>query len=144
MAEEQKQGLGYAFSWLTAEGGNGMFEAVKAQMQAANPIFGELKLEPCKGLTEFPQGFASAWSRVETLTGMSYKPIHCAAKLEEKDSETDTATDKPDKEKAKGIIYVFIAEQTNVRTGERHIVTIGINEYQGNYTPVNGSIVNIF
>ena len=77
MAEEK---LDYAFTWLTAEGGNGIFEAVKAQMQAANPILGEIEFEPFEGLTKMPQGFASAWSKAEETTGASYKPLMCVGK----------------------------------------------------------------
>ena len=125
MAEEK---LDYAFTWLTAEGGNGIFEAVKAQMQAANPILGEIEFEPFEGLTKMPQGFASAWSKAEETTGASYKPLMCVGK-----------------QIAKGTNYWFIAEQTLIlATPEKHIVTIAINEFGGNYTPVNGSIVRIF
>lgn len=129
MAEEQKQGLEYAFSWLTAEDGNSIFEAVKAQMQAANPILGAIEFEiyPC---TEgrMPQKYQSAWSAVEGLTGASYEPLITVGKQQEK-----------------GTNYFLFAKQTLVTaTPETHIVTIGINEFQNNYTIINGSIVRIF
>ena len=54
---EQKQELGYAFTWLTA--------------------FGKVQLEQF-GSAPLPQKYASAWSgAVEGLTGASYKPL-CA------------------------------------------------------------------
>lgn len=105
-----------------------LFGMVKAQVQAANPILGEIEFEPFEGLTKMPQGFASAWSKAEETTGASYKPLMCVGK-----------------QIAKGTNYWFIAEQTLIlATPEKHIVTIAINEFSGNYTPVNGSIVRIF
>ena len=125
MAEEK---LDYAFTWLTGEGGNGVFEAVKAQMQAANPILGAIEFEEFKGLTAFPQGFASAWSKAEEVTGARYVPLLCVGK-----------------QKAKGTNYWFIAYQAMATaTPENYLVILAINEFQGNYTPVNGSIVRIF
>ena len=133
MADEQEkieqEKLDYAFSWLSAENGNGIFEAVKAQMQAANPILGAIEFEfyDCtKG--NMPQKYQSAWTAAEGLTGASYKPLMTVGK-----------------QQAKGTNYWFIAEQTMAtRTPETHIVTLAINEFGGNYTPVNGSIVRIF
>jgi len=126
MPEEK---LDYAFTWLTGEGGNGMFEAVKAQMQAANPMLGEIEFEiyPCiEG--KMPQKYASAWTAVEGLTGASYEPLVTVCR-----------------QQAKGTNYFLIAKQTLVTaTPETHIVTIGINEFQNNYTIINGSIVRIF
>lgn len=55
MAEE-KQELGYAFTWLTS--------------------FGKVQLEQF-GSAALPQKYASAWSAVEGLTGASYKPLLC-------------------------------------------------------------------
>ena len=105
-----------------------LFSTIKAQIQAANPILGAIEFEEFKGLTEMPQGYASAWSKAEETTGASYKPLLCVGK-----------------QQAKGTNYWFIAEQTmSTRTPEKHIVTIAINEFNGNYTPVNGSIVRIF
>lgn len=129
MAEEQKQGLEYAFSWLTAEGGNSIFEAVKAQMQAANPILGAIEFEfyDCtKG--NMPQKYQSAWSAVEGLTGASYEPLLTVGR-----------------QPSKGTNYWFFAKQVmSTSTPENHVVTIAINEFQGDYTRVNGSIVRIF
>ena len=45
----------------------------------------------------------------------------------------------------RGKNYWFIAEQTLItKTPEKHVVTLAINEFEGNYTLVNGSIVRIF
>lgn len=128
MAEEN---FGYAFNWLSEEGKNGvgLFALVKAQMQAANPMLGEIEFEiyPC---TEgrMPQKYQSAWSAVEGLTGASYEPLITVGR-----------------QQAKGTNYFLFAKQTLVTaTPETHIVTIGINEFQNNYTIINGSIVRIF
>lgn len=124
MAEES---LNYAFTWLTKENG-AMFELVKQQVQAANPVLGAIEFENFKGITEFPQGFASAWSKAQEITGATYVPLLCVGK-----------------QVVKGINYWFIAYQTTATaTPTKHIVTIAINEFNGNYTPVNGSIVRIF
>ena len=124
MAEEK---IEYAFNWLTAE--SGIFEAVKAQMQAANPILGaiEFEIHDCTN-GKMPQKYASAWTAAEGLTGASYEPLLTVGK-----------------QQAKGTNYFFFALQTLItKEPEKHLVTIGINEFQGNYTPVNGSIVRIF
>lgn len=126
MAEDN---LNYAFSWLSEEGNKGIFELVKQQVQAANPILGAIEFEiyDCTN-GKMPQKYASAWSAVEGLTGASYEPLMTVGR-----------------QQAKGTNYFFFAKQTLVTaTPETHIVTIGINEYQGNYTLINGSIVRIF
>lgn len=125
----EENNLEYAFTWLTGEEGNkGVFELVKAQVQAANPILGAIEFELFKGLTEMPQGHASAWDGVKKLTGASYKPLLCVGK-----------------QKVKGTNYWFIAEQTmSTKDFEKHLVILAINEFEGNYEYVNGSIVRIF
>lgn len=125
MAEEKSE---YAFNWLTGAG-NKIFDLVKVQVQEANPILGEIEFEihDCTS-GKMPQPYASAWTTAEGLTGASYKPLMTVGK-----------------QQAKGTNYWFIAEQTmSTSTPEKHIVTIAINEFQGNYTRVNGSIVRIF
>ena len=117
--------LKYAFTWLKE---TKLLDVVQQQVQAANPILGAIELLPFKGLTEMPQGFASAWDGVKKLTGASYKAIVCAAK-----------------QQAKGTNYWFVAEQTlSTKDFERHLVILAINEFEGNYEYVNGSIVRIF
>lgn len=106
-----------------------LFSMVKAQIQAANPILGALEFEihDCTN-GQMPQKYASAWTAVEGIVGASYKPLMTVAK-----------------QQSKGTNYWFIAEQTLITaTPEKHIVTIAINEFDGNYTIVNGSIVRIF
>lgn len=128
MAEEN---FGYAFNWLTEEGskGVGLFALVKAQMEAANPILGAIDFEIYDCVNgNLPQKYASAWTAVEGLAGESYEPLLTVGK-----------------QQAKGTNYFLIAKQTLITaTPETHIVTIGINEFQGNYTIINGSIVRIF
>lgn len=127
MAEEQ---VGYAFTWLTTEGEKSVFELVKHQVQAANPILGTVELEPFKGLTELPQGFASAWDGVKKLTGAEYTAMLCVAKQKDKT--------------VKGVNYWFIAGQTFTNKDfERHLVFLAINEFEGNYEYVNGSIIRL-
>lgn len=128
MAEEKLSD--YAFTWLTADGAGGIFAAIKAQMQAANPMLGKIEFEihDCTAKTGMPQKYASAWTAAEGLTGASYKPLMTVGK-----------------QQAKGVNYWFIAEQTLITaTPEKHIVTIAINEFEGNYSIVTGSIVRMF
>lgn len=123
----ENEKLDYAFNWLSDEK-SAMFELVKQQVQDANPILGALEFEPFDGLTKMPQGFASAQTAMDKLIGATYKPLLCVAK-----------------QQAKGTIYWFFALQTLVTANpEQHIVTIAINEFNGNFSPVNGSIVKIF
>jgi len=126
MAEEN---LNYAFSWLSEEGNKGIFELVKQQVQAANPILGAIEFEfyDCtKG--NMPQKYQSAWSAVEGLMGASYEPLMTVGR-----------------QPSKGTNYWFFAKQVmSTSTPETHVVTIAINEFQGDYTRVNGSIVRIF
>ena len=120
--------LEYAFNWLKSEG-NTIFDLVKEQILAANPIMGaiEFDIHDCtKG--QMPQKYASAWTAAEGIVGASYKPLITIGNQE-----------------VKGTNYWFFAEQTLITaTPEKHIVTIAINEFGGNYTLVNGSIVRIF
>lgn len=92
---------------------------------------GGIKFEELKGLTSMPQKAASAWSseiELKGLTGASYKPLLYVGE-----------------QVVKGINYHFIAEQTLVtREPEKHIVTIAINEFNGEYSIVQGSIVRIY
>ena len=120
--------LEYAFTWLTGEG-NKIFDLVQQQVQAANPILGAIEFEiyDCTKGT-MPQKYQSAWSAIEGIVGASYTPCMTVGK-----------------QQAKGTNYWFIAEQTLItKTPEKHIVTLAINEFDGNYTLVNGSIVRIF
>lgn len=106
-----------------------LFGTIKAQIQAANPILGEIEFEihDCTS-GKMPQPYASAWTTAEGIVGASYKPLMTVGK-----------------QQAKGTNYWFIAEQTLITaTPEKHIVTIAINEFGDNYTLVNGSIVRIF
>lgn len=106
-----------------------LFETVQQQVQEANPILGAIEFEfyDCtKG--KMPQKYQSAWTAVEGLVGASYNPLMTVGK-----------------QQAKGTNYWLIAEQTLITNPpEKHLVTIAINEFAGNYTLVNGSIKRIF
>ena len=76
------------------------------------------------------QKAASAWSGIDWagLMGASYKPLLYVGE-----------------QVVKGVNYCFIAEQTLVlREPEKHIVTIKINEFNGEYSIVKGSIIRIY
>ncbi len=91
---------------------------------------GGIKFEEFKGLTSMPQKAASAWSGFEQkgLVGAGYKPLLYVGE-----------------QLVKGTNYHFIAEQTLVtREPEKHVVTIAINEFNGEYSIVKGSIVRIY
>ena len=89
-------------------------------------MFGKIKLEEFKGLTEMPQKAASAWSGAgfENLVGANYKPlIYCGSQV------------------VKGINHWFIAELTVPYSSEiRKIVLLAINEFDGKYSLVKESI----
>lgn len=76
------------------------------------------------------QKAASAWNGIEwsALMGASYKPLlYVGTQI------------------VKGVNHCFIAEQTLItREPVKHIVTIKINEFDGEYTIVKGSIVQIY
>lgn len=83
-------------------------------------MFGQIKFEEFKALEKMPQQAASAWSAFETagLVGASYKPILYVGQQE-----------------VKGTNYVFIAEQTLMTAGQdKHLVTIKVNEFEGEYS----------
>ena len=109
MADEQKQELGYAFTWLT---------------------FGNIQLLEFEECIDYPQGFASASAVVnvnedgEPLIGCKYKllmplgvqPVH-------------------------GNNYYFLAEQTIMSNPVvRRLVTLAVNEQNGNYKLVKNSV----
>lgn len=85
--------------------------------------FGQVELnnfEACK----LPQKAASAFSILEGLTGVSYKPLlYCGEQI------------------VKGVNYWFIAEMEMVlAVPQRHIVLLCINEFDGDYKLVKESI----
>lgn len=88
--------------------------------------FGQIELnefEACK----LPQKAASAFSILEGLTGVSYKPLlYCGKQL------------------VKGVNHYFIAEMTLVLAEpQRHIVSLCINEFEGEFKLVKESIETI-
>lgn len=87
-------------------------------------MFGKIEFEEFEGLTKMPQKAASAWSAVDGIVGASYKPLLYIGE-----------------QVARGTNYWFICEQTLVTaTPAKHIVTLAINEFNGTYMIVPGSI----
>lgn len=87
-------------------------------------MFGTFELEKFEGLTSMPQEAASAWSAVENLVGVGYKPLLYVGK-----------------QVAKGTDYLFIAEQTIMSNPPvRRVINFTINEFQGKYELVEESI----
>ena len=87
-------------------------------------MFGTFELEKFEGLTKMPQEAASAWSAVENLVGVGYKPLLYVGK-----------------QVAKGTDYLFIAEQTIMSNPPvRRVINFTINEFQGKYELVEESI----
>jgi hypothetical protein len=85
--------------------------------------FGQIELnqfEACK----LPQRAASAFSVLEGLTGATYKPlVYCGTQI------------------VKGVNHYFIAEMTIAySTPQRHIVSLCINEFEGDYKLIKESV----
>lgn len=89
--------------------------------------FGAIEVIEQQELTAMPQEAASAWfSTMGDICGAQYKPLIYVGG-----------------QPVKGVNHVFIAEQTLILAKpERHIVTVVINEFDGNYNLV--SIERIF
>jgi len=88
-------------------------------------MLGAIKFEDFEGLTNMPQHAASAWSSIETgLVGASYKPLlYVGTQL------------------VKGVNHWFICEQTLATNPPvKHIVALAVNEFNGVYAIVPGSI----
>lgn len=91
-------------------------------------MLGSINLENFTGLTTMPQKAASAWTAAEYLNGAKYKPLLFVGT-----------------QIVKGTNYWFIAEQSfSITTPERRIVKLAVNEFDGKYTVVDGSIDVIF
>ena len=89
-------------------------------------MLGAIQFQDFEGLTSMPQQAASAWSALENggLVGASYKPLLYIGT-----------------QQVRGVNHWFIAEQTLVTNPPvRHIVTIAVNEFNGVYAVVPGSI----
>lgn len=89
--------------------------------------FGAIEVVEQKEMTDFSQEAASAWFAVMgDICGAQYKPVAYVGG-----------------QPVKGVNHIFIAEQTLILANpERHIVTVTINEFDGNYNLV--SIERIF
>ena len=85
--------------------------------------FGKIELEKFE-VGKFPQKAASALTALEGIVGASYKPILLLGT-----------------QIVKGVNYIFLCEQTLItKEPERHIVTLAVNEFNGEYELVNNSI----
>ena len=91
-------------------------------------MFGQIKFEDFDGLTKLPQRAASAWSVMEGLTGVGYKPLlYVGSQL------------------VNGTLHWFIAERTLVyKDPVRHIIKLAILQKGEDYELVEDSIKVIF
>jgi len=87
----------------------------------ANKMLGGLEFEDFESIKP-PQDVASAISGVDGLSGSSFKFIKLLAK-----------------QPCKGVNYWILAEETIVATGEKKIVNIAINGFEGNYAIIPSS-----
>lgn len=92
-------------------------------------MFGAIKFEDFEGLTKLPQKAATAWAAVEgKIVGASFKPLLFIGT-----------------QVARGTNYWFIVEETTVTNPPtKHITTLAINEFNGLYSYVPGSIEIVF
>lgn len=91
-------------------------------------MFGGIKLERFEGLTRLPQKAASAWSVMEGLVGVSYKPlIYLGEQL------------------VNGVNYWFIAEKTTItREPIRRVIKMAIHcNTDGEYKFLHDQITEI-
>lgn len=92
-------------------------------------LLGGIELDIITDLTKLPQKVASAMSEIESneMVGASYKPLIYLGT-----------------QPVRGINYWFIAEQTLMTADfDKHIVTIAVNEFGGEYEIVKSSIIHI-
>lgn len=109
------ENLGYAFTWLT-------------NSKEETKMLGAIQLEKFVGLTSMPQKAASAWASIEKLVGANYTPIAYVGT-----------------QVVKGVNHWFIVGvETVTAQPVRRIVTMAVNEFNGEYKLVTGSDVTIF
>lgn len=116
---ERAARLGYAFPWLKTA----------LNTQTAPNKTGAIEFDHFAGIGNKPQKIASAASAIESagLMGASFKPILFVGT-----------------QVVKGINYWFIAEQTIITNPpQKKIVTIAVNEFDGEFEIVKGSIHEI-
>ena len=91
-------------------------------------MFGQIKFENFEGLTKLPQKAASAWSVMEGLTGVGYKPLlYVGSQL------------------VNGTLHWFIAERTLIyKDPVRHIIKLAILHNGEGYKLVEDSVEKIF
>ena len=91
-------------------------------------MFGQIKFEDFEGLTKEPQRAASAWSVMEGLTGVGYKPLVYVGG-----------------QPVNGILHWFIAERTIMyKDPIRNIIKLAILQKGEDYELVEDSIKVIF
>ena len=91
-------------------------------------MLGAIQLEKFTGLTAMPQKAASAWAKIEEMVGAKYTPIAYAGT-----------------QIVKGVNHWFIVGvETIAAEPARRIVTMAVNEFNGEYHIVHGSDVTIF
>lgn len=123
---ERAELLGYAFTWL--KNNLNIEDNVKIKLEPSR-MTGAIEFTDFAGIGDQPQKIASAASAIETseLTGASYKPILFVGT-----------------QSVRGVNYWFFAEQTrSTNPPKKKIVTIAVNEFQGKFEIVNGSVHEI-
>ena len=81
-------------------------------------MMGQIEFEKFEGITTMPQKAASAWTAVENLVGVKYKPLVYVGS-----------------QQVNGVNYWFIAECELVcARPARHLVLLAVNENGGDYT----------
>ncbi len=90
-------------------------------------MLGKIEFEQFKGLTTMPQKAATAFGAVDSLIGAKYVPLVYVGK-----------------QIVKGVNHYFIAEQTlTTADGEKNIVSLCVNEFNGKFVVVPHSIKKI-
>lgn len=95
-------------------------------------MFGKIKLVPFESMVikdgKLPQELASAWAAVQAQVGADYYPLlYCGEQV------------------VKGFNHWFVAGVTRMTNPvSRAVITIAVNEFQGEFNPVHGSDMTIF
>ena len=83
-------------------------------------MLGNIEIIEQTEMGTMPQRAASAWTVMSNLVGARYKPIaYVGTQI------------------VKGVNHIFLAEQDTITAhSDRHIVTVTINEFDGNFSIV--------
>ena len=95
-------------------------------------MLGKIKLVPFEDMIikdgRLPQNLASAWAAVQALKGAEYYPLLYGGE-----------------QVVKGLNHWFVAGVTRTTNPiSRAVITIAVNEFQGEFKPVHGSDMTIF